>query len=197
VLEAEIAARLMALHGLRETVLVAIDGGGGAGKSSLAERLQEALRLSNVPASIVEVDDFFLPSERRPPGVPRERPIGGDFDWQRLREQVLEPLRCGQAARYARYNWAADALSETRQALPGAIVIVEGIYSSRRELADLYDFRIWVDTPRETRLARGLARDGEQARKKWEEDWMPCEDRYILEHRPQDHADAVVNGAAV
>lgn len=196
-LEAEIAARLKALHGVRRTVLVAIDGGGGAGKSSLAARLREAFRLSNVPASIVEVDDFFLPSERRHPGPPSEKPVGGDFDWQRLREQVLEPLRCERVARYDRYDWAADVLSETRHALPGEIVIVEGIYSSRRELADLYDFRIWVDCPRELRLARGLARDGEAARKKWEEDWMPCEDRYILEHRPHDHADAVFNGAAV
>jgi hypothetical protein len=36
---------------------------------------------------------------------------------------------------------------------------------------------------------------GEGARAPWEQDWMPTEDRYILEHRPQDHAHIVVNGA--
>ena len=27
------------------------------------------------------------------------------FDWQRLRPEVLEPLRAGRPARYRPYNW--------------------------------------------------------------------------------------------
>jgi len=122
-------------------------------------------------------------------------PIGGNFDWPRLREQVLDPLRRGETARYDRYDWLEDDLANAHQVLPGRVVIVEGIYSSRRELAPLYDMRVWVDCPRELRLSRGLKRDGEAARGRWEDDWMPCEDRYIREHRPQEYADAIVNGA--
>ena len=80
---------------------------------------------------------------------------------------------------------------------PHGVVIVEGVYSSRRELASLYDLRIWVECPRELRLSRGLARDGETARKLWEEDWMPSEDRYLEEHRPLERADAVVSGTDI
>lgn len=58
----ELAARLRALHATRRTLLVAIDGAGGSGKSRLADDLRTRLTASHVPTSIVEVDDFFLPS---------------------------------------------------------------------------------------------------------------------------------------
>jgi uridine kinase len=176
------------------TVLAAIDGPGGSGKTALAGSLQLTLDGAKVLVSVVEVDDFFLPSADRPRGGPSEKPIGGDFDWPRLRDQVLHPLRRGQSARYDRYDWGRDELLEVREVPPGGVVIVEGIYSSRRELAALYDLRIWVECPRELRLSRGLERDGEAARSPWEEDWMPSEDRYVREHRPQELADIIVIG---
>jgi uridine kinase len=193
----DIAPALVALHTTDKTVLVAVDGAGGSGKSVFAESLWTKLNAFRVPACVVHVDDFYLPSTRRPRGGPLEKPIGSNFDWPRLRDQVLEPLRRGQTARYDRYDWVADAMANTHEVLPGQVVIVEGIYSSRRELAPLYKMRVWVECPRELRLSRGLKRDGETARGRWEDDWMPCEDRYIREHRPQEYADATVNGAAV
>jgi uridine kinase len=140
------------------------------------------------------MDDFFIPSGDRPRGTHWEKPIGSDFDWQRLRSQVLEPIRKGQRARYEQYSWLRDELSSAVTIGPGWVVIIEGVYSNRRELSGLYDLRVWVECPRELRLTRGLERDGETARRRWEEDWMPSEDRYIQEHRPHESADIVVAG---
>ena len=67
------------------TRLVAIDGRGGAGKSTIARQLRD--RLSD--ARVIGVDDFWLPKSVRPE---RERVIaepGCDYDWQRLRDQVI------------------------------------------------------------------------------------------------------------
>src|SRR5215470_2879255 len=119
----ELAARLRTLHATRATLLVAIDGAGGSGKSRLADDIRMRLTASHVPTSIVEVDDFFLPSGRRPRGPASEKPIGGDFDWQRLGEEVLEPLRRGQAARYIRYDWAADEMAGMNEVSPHGVVI--------------------------------------------------------------------------
>ena len=47
---------------------------------------------------------------------------------------------------------------------------------------------------RAIRLARGIARDGEQARTIWEQDWMPKEDDYVKTHLPHERADLLVNG---
>ncbi len=178
------------------TVLLAVDGKGGAGKSTFAAACASELEATGRRAEIVHFDDFYLPSSLQPKGAVVEKPIGGNFDWKRLRDQVLAPLRRGDVARFARYDWTEDVLAETLEVSPGAIVIVEGVSSSRRELAALYDLRIWVDCPRHLRLSRGIARDGEAYRETWEQNWMPSEDRYVEAHKPDERADVVVSGVA-
>jgi uridine kinase len=178
----------------RSVVLVGVDGQGGAGKTAWSAGLAEAMRPWGQASAIVHFDDFFLPSAERPRGTANARPIGGDFDWRRLRDEVLLPLRDGHAARYSRHDWTLDALAETHEVVPHGVVIVEGVYCTRRELADLYDVRAWVECPRDVRLARGIERDGEIARDLWEVDWMPAEEGYVREHQPMAAADYVVSG---
>ena len=74
-------------------------------------------------------------------------------------------------------------------------MLVEGNYVIRPELRGYYALRIWVEAPYEVRLRRGLARDGEEARARWVEEWMPEEDRYVAASRPADHADVLVDGS--
>ena len=73
-------------------------------------------------------------------------------------------------------------------------MIVEGVCALHRMFRDAYDVRVWVDAPYETRLARGVARDGEAARSTWVERWMPMEDRYVERDDPVACADLVVDG---
>jgi uridine kinase len=73
--------------------------------------------------------------------------------------------------------------------------MVEGIYSTRVELKEFYDFTVWVECPRAIRLARGLERDGESAPNCWLTKWMPEEDRYVSEQLPQTRADLVYDGS--
>ena len=51
--------------------------------------------------------------------------------------------------------------------------------------------RIWVEAPREVRRARGVARDGEQARETWENVWMPREEAYVAVDDPVSSAHLV------
>jgi len=191
----ELLARLFELGAAQQTVLVAIDGLGGAGKTVLSEQLASGLKSSGLISQVVHFDDFFLPSSERPHGSVDHKPVGGDFDWVRLHDEVLAQLRRGWAARYQVYDWRQDVLAETQAVAPGGIVIIEGVYSSRRELAPLYDLRVWVECPRALRLARCLERDGAESHARWEHDWMPMEDRYVVEHDPEAHADIIVHGA--
>jgi uridine kinase len=167
-------------------VLVGIDGRGGAGKSTMARQLDAA--------AVIEFDDFYRPSATRlPPGDPD---IGGNFEWRRLRDQVLLPLRRGETARYQRYDWGADAMAEWREVPALGVVVVEGNYSTREELRDLYHFRIWVEAPHDVRLARGLERGGVNTEERWLEEWMPEEERYLAAQEPWRFADLVVDGTA-
>ena len=191
-----IVSHLQAAITTQCTILVGVDGLGGAGKTVFSAAMAGSLRSAGLPAVVVHFDDFFLPSADRSIGTPDTKPIGGDFDWGRLRDDVLLPLRGNQIARYRRYDWAQDALAETHEIPPGGIVIVEGVYCTRRELADLYDVRVWVECPRDICLARGISRDGEGARSRWELDWRPSEERYVREHVPTQAAHFVVRGVA-
>jgi len=175
--------------------VVGIDGCGGAGKSRLANEVRVALASRGRDIAIIHMDDFYLPSTLRN-GTHAADTVGSAFDWQRLREEVLAPLTAGQRARYQRYDWPSDALAEWHDVSQG-IVIIEGVYATRIELEQFYDLTVWVECPRPIRLARGIERDGESARRQWEEEWMPAEDRYVNEQSPHTRADIVYAEPAV
>lgn len=170
-----------------KAVLIGVDGCGGSGKSTLARLLAAALP----DACIVETDDFYRPGRDRQKSGDE---IGSHFDWKRLERQVLRPLSEGRDGRFQLYDWGNDELAGWRDVPDRGIVLVEGVYSTRRELSGYYDFRIWIEASHETRLARGLARDGDGARDRWVKDWMPAEDRYVSAHAPARTADVVVIG---
>src|SRR2546426_1430967 len=161
----------------RRCILVAIDGRGGSGKSSLARFL--ARHIPDV--TLVHTDDFARP------GIP-------GWDWPRFRRQVAEPLSRGELGRYQRYDWNEDRLAEWHDVPCTGVVIVEGVSSTRRELSVPWDLTVWVETPKDTRLARGVARDGEHMRSQWENVWEPEEDRYVQTQRPEERADLIVSG---
>ncbi|MGH2757035.1 MAG: hypothetical protein ACRDI3_04535, partial [Actinomycetota bacterium] len=160
----------------RRTVLVAIDGWGGSGKTSLAEWLADRLGGTRVCS-----DDFARP------GV-----LG--WEWRRFDEQVLSPLRADERVRYQRYDWDDDQLAEWHEIEPGGFLIAEGVSISRKELGDPWDLKVWVECPYELRLARGVKRDGEAMRDTWVNLWLPEEVRYVEEQRPHERADYIVLG---
>ena len=157
------------------TSIVAIDGFGGAGKSTLAAAIAE-----RVSADIVHTDDF----------ASWEVPL--DW-WPRLRDQVLIPLSHGQTAHYQPYDWDARALTDWIDVAPGGLVLLEGVSSSRSAFRPFLSRSIWVDTPRATRLSRGLERDGTAAHEQWLR-WMAEEDAWALKESPADCADCIISG---
>jgi uridine kinase len=154
------------------TLLVGIDGAGGSGKSTLATTLSD---------KIVATDDFIT--------APWQW-----YDFDRVRAEVVEPLLRGEPARYRPRDWDDGRLKDPRSVQPGGIVVIEGVAALDIRLRDAYDYRIWVETPREICFKRGLERDGAQALPLWEA-WSEKEQRYWATQRPQDVADIVVDGS--
>ena len=177
--------RLAAPMGSR--LRIGIDGPGGSGKSRLAAEL---IRCWPSSAALVHGDDFGRPTTD--PARSEQR-IGDLFDLPRLEREVLEPHERGAPIRYRRYDWDADRLDEWVTVPHDGTLIVEGVYSTHPSIRDRYDFLIWVEADHSTRLARGLARDGESARPRWEDTWIPVEDRYRAEHRPEAAAHLVLD----
>ena len=187
----ELVALFAGLPRRHATLLVGIDGRGAAGKSTLARGLERAAG----DVVVVEFDDFYRPGRERDARAARgDEEIGGNFDWRRLRDQVLTPLSRDEPASYRRYDWPTDELAEWHRVPVGGIVVVEGNYCTRRELFDLFDFTVWIEAPHELRLARGIRRGGEDTRERWLTEWMPEEERYLEAERPASRVDLVVDG---
>jgi uridine kinase len=156
--------------------LVAIDGPGGAGKSTFAERLAGALGA----APVVHTDDFAS--------------WDNQFEWwPRLQVEVIDPLRAQRPGRYQRYDWTARDLAEWHEVPVAPVVIVEGVGSGRRELTQVLAAIIWIETAAEVRLQRGIERDGEELREFWNQ-WIAGETAHYAKDGTRDRADVIVDG---
>ena len=85
-------------------ILVALDGGSGVGKSTLAGMLAR-----QVDCVVVQLDDFFsagIPDWEWDTRSIRER-ASDVFEWHRLRSEALEPLLARQIARWHPFDFAA------------------------------------------------------------------------------------------
>jgi uridine kinase len=177
----EILAAVRSAAGQRSdsTLLVGIDGAGGSGKSTLAKNLSEAIE----NATVIHIDDFADWSD--------------DSNWKlsTFTERVLKPLFAGITSKHQRYDWPTDSLGEWFEIPPTGVAIVEGVTAMRADLRGYWRVTAWVDCPRELRLERGVARDGEAMRSKWVDLWMPGEDEYFERDRPEEHAQFIFDGS--
>ncbi|MFI6361609.1 uridine kinase [Nocardia sp. NPDC050630] len=161
---------------LGSTRLVAVDGPGGAGKSTFAASLAA---LCN--GQVVHTDDFADGNNELP-------------GWARLEEQLLEPISQRRSGRYQRYDWDERSLAEWHDVAPGGVLILEGVSSARAAVRDRLSLAVWIDTPRAVRLARGLERDGVHTLPLWEQ-WMAAEDAHFAAEHTRDHVDLIIPGA--
>lgn len=158
-------------------LFIGIDGFGAAGKSTLADAIAAA-----VPGvAVVRVDDLSAPAL-------------DEWDWARGRRQVFDPLLSGRPARYQRWDWDADRGGEWIDVPAGAVVVLEGVSSTRDELAVPWALRIWVEAPPALRLERAEQRDGAAMLPTWLARWMPSEQRYAAAQDPRGRADLIVRG---
>ena len=176
------------------TVLVGIDGGAGAGKTTFTGRFAEQIRKSVGPVSVVLTDLIYRPKAERWAGPVEEMPIGYDLDWERIRDEVIVPLRNRKTARFQLYDWVEDRLNEIVEIDAGGVTIIDGVFALRNELADYYDLRLWFSCPLEIRVSRLLGRgDTPQAEIDY---WMPIEERYHTTHSPEKSAHIVIDSTA-
>jgi uridine kinase len=92
------------------------------------------------------------------------------------------------------YDFAKGSLSGDVITIPrDATVIVEDVWSLQEAFVGFYDYRIWLEAPADVRLERGVARDGEDLRQVWEEEWIPIDEHYREAHQPHLQTDCVID----
>lgn len=177
-------AVLASRPGLGTVRLVCVDRPAGSGKTTFAAELADRIARAAPPASVVAVvhmDDLY------------EGWSGLSGVWDRVERQVLVPLAAGQAARYRRYDWAADRFDKRVDVPPPHVLVLEGCGSAPRAVDGRAALRVFVEAPLAVRLARGIARDGEHLRQEWLR-WQVAENREFAREATRARADVVVDG---
>jgi uridine kinase len=167
-------------------LILAVDGHGAAGKSTIAAAVAAA-----TGAALVHTDDFF----QVPPPGPGRPELADYYDWRRLRAQALEPLRARLRAAFRQFDWErGSGLDGTVTVEPNDLIVVEGVYSAAPELGELVDRSVFVDTPEQERLRRlrGRLKPDE-----WDDEWLLAERAYFDVIRPPSSFDLIVSGAGL
>jgi len=184
---------------------VAIDGIDAAGKTTLADELAVLMQAQGLPVIRASIDGFHQPRSeryRRGPDSP-EGYYEDSFDYDSLKTMLLRPLGLEGNGRYRRaaFDFREDApLSvEEEEALPNAILLFDGVFLQRPELADSWDYRIFVDVKKETALQRALERDlsllgsTEVIQTRYEQRYFPGQQMYDQAVHPQEQADVIID----
>jgi uridine kinase len=177
--------------GRKKPLLVALDGRSGVGKSTMAQAIAQELG-----GIVVIGDDFFAGGpdsewdERS-----AEAKVADCIDWRRLRKEALEPLLAGLPASWHPFNFISGfGLSEELiHRKPAPIIILDGAYSCRPELADIVDLSVLIElSDDKLRRQRLLAREGHDFMASWHERWDAAEDHYFTQVVPRSMFDLVI-----
>lgn len=173
-----------------DPTLVAIDGRSAAGKSTLAGEVAGPLE-----AVVIDGDDFYAGGTAEEwDAMSSAEKAAHCVDWRRQRP-VLEALARGEEARWHPYDWETGdgrLLEQPTVCLPAQVVILEGVYSARPELADLIHLRVLYDAPAGLRHLRWVEREGEGYLDDWARRWSQAEGWYFSHVMTPDRFDLVL-----
>jgi uridine kinase len=184
---------------------VAIDGVDGVGKTSLAEELVEPLERKNRPVIRASVDGFHHPRaiRYRRGTDSAEGYFLDSFDYWALRSVLLDPLGPSGDRRFrpAVFDHRSDQPVHVphQTAAANAILLFDGVFLQRLELADVWDFRIWVEAPFDVTVARAVRRDAIGSDRatliegKYERRYVPGQLIYLDTCHPRDTANIIFN----
>ena len=164
--------------------VVAIDGPGCCGKSTLTELLVELLDVA-----VLATDDFH---EHR--GFIREPDAPLPYRrWTALCDAV-DLLAQGKAAIFQPIDWSDCSLGAAITVEPRHVLVVDGIGSLHRDISSRADLKIWVDGSARDRMNRTTRREGRDMASEWAP-YVILEQRYLATCKPWRHADVFVAGA--
>lgn len=143
----------------KEAIVIGIAGGTGSGKSTMVRRIQEEFG----PAVALISHDFYYKAHDELSYDERcllnyDHPNSFDTD---LMIRHLKGLRRGETICRPVYDFTIHNRSlESVPVDPAKVIIVEGILIfENKELLDLFDIKLYIDTDADVRIIRRILRD--------------------------------------
>ena len=149
----------------KHSMLVGISGIDASGKGYVTDLIDQRIRSAGLRSVVINIDGWLnLPHIRFD-----HSDLAGNFYRNALRfdemfDRLVLPLREDRsinvttdfteetATEYRKHNYRFDDID---------IIVLEGIFLFKREFAELYDLKIWIECPLETALRRAVGRSQE------------------------------------
>jgi uridine kinase len=144
----------------RRPIIIGVAGGSGSGKTTVVRAITRSLGSDQV--AVIHHDSYYrdtshlTPEERRQ--INYDHPDSLETS---LLVQHLAELRQGRAVAVPVYDFAEHSRLERRELVePRKVIIVDGLLILwDRELRELMDIKVYVDTDADLRFIRRLERD--------------------------------------
>ncbi len=147
--------------GDKEVIVIGIAGGTGSGKSTLINKIKDQF---NENITVISHDFYYkehshMDFEERTK-LNYDHPNAFDTD---LMIEHIKQLKLGQEALCPVYDFTIhNRVEETLKLKPSKVVVVEGILIfENKELMNLLDIKVFVDTDADVRIIRRILRDVE------------------------------------
>lgn len=144
---------------MKNTIVIGIAGGTGSGKTTLINRIKKEF---NNEITILS-HDFYYKENSHLPFEEREKlnyDHPNSFETPLMVEHIKQ-LKKGKSIERPVYDFVIhNRKSETETVEPAKVIIVEGILIfENKELLDLFDIKVFIDTDADVRIIRRILRD--------------------------------------
>ncbi len=139
--------------------IISIGGGTGSGKTTVAQKIKDII--GNEICDILPMDNYYRDMSH----IPLEERKGYNYDHPDMIEHTLlykhlKQLGKGKPIPLPDYDYSQYIRVGSIEFTPKQVIIVEGIFALYyKELRELYDLAIYVDTESDIRFIRRLERD--------------------------------------
>ncbi|MDO5520150.1 MAG: hypothetical protein Q4G58_06630 [bacterium] len=160
----------------KQVLVVGIDGMCASGKTTLGYYLK-----SLFDCNLFHMDDFFLQPWQRT--MERLNEVGGNVDYERFKEEVLDRVLSQQEVEYRPYRCMEGVIMEGQMIPWKRLTIIEGSYSLHPYFGDCYDLHIFTQLTKQEQLNRIRKRNGEEKLTRFVKEWIPKEEAYFEKYQ--------------
>lgn len=187
--------------------LIGITGESACGKSTICKQIKQTIKALSLPVSIMSTDNYFNDISdliKQYENFDNLRDNGYDIDSPEsfqleVLKRDLETLSQGEDIRMPEYllNGTGVSVPNSIPVSSKKIIVVEGMSTMYKDVKDIFDIKIYIETEDEERKQRFLKRaternqDEENAQKHW--DYVKLAGQKYVQPARND-ADMVING---